>query len=325
MSTPTRVAAFVTALVAAFAVAWGGGRLVGPIDTEPAAHEGEGSHASTPASGDQSDHADDHGDDEGDDHADDHGAAATDVSGLTARADGFTLELADRTLAPGRTRLDLRVLTSSGRPLLDYTREHEKELHLIVVRRDLTGFQHVHPRLDRETGTWSTRVRLAPGVWRVIADFAPAGWEGVTLADDVAVGGELEPAQLPPDTRTAILRTPEGTYTVTLEGDTAPGASTVLTTRVELDGEPVSDLEPYLGAFGHLVALRAGDLGYLHVHPEEGAAGPGVDFATAFPTHGTYRLFLDFKHRGAVRTVAFTVDAGGIPDSGHGQESDHDH
>ena len=57
---------------------------------------------------------------------------------------------------------------------------------------------------------------------------------------------------------------------MTLEGDTAPGASTVLTTRIELDGEPVTDLEPYLGAYGHLVAMRAGDLGYLHVHPEEG-------------------------------------------------------
>ena len=53
------------------------------------------------------------------------------------------------------------------------------------------------------------------------------------------------------------------TRTVALEGDTAPGADTVLTTRIELDGQPVTDLEPYLGAFGHLVAIRSGDLGYL--------------------------------------------------------------
>ena len=232
MSTPWRVVAFVTALVAAFAVAWGGGRLVGPIDTEPAAHESKASHAG----------GDDHADSpDGGDHSD-QGATAADVSGLTARADGFTLDLDERTLPAGRTRLAFRVLTSSGRPLVYYTREHEKDLHLIVVRRDLTGFQHVHPRLDRETGTWSTRVRLTPGVWRVIADFVPEGWQGVTLADDVSVGGELRPAPLPPDTRTATLRTPAGTYTVTLEGDTAPGASTVLTTRILLDREPVDDL-----------------------------------------------------------------------------------
>ena len=307
MSTPLRVAAFVTALVAAFAVAWGGGRLVGPVDTEPvAAHSDmEGDHSS-------------------------HGSASTaaDVGGLTARADGFTLALADRTLPAGRTRLDLQVLTSSGRPLLDYTREHEKNLHLIVVRRDLTGFQHVHPTLDRATGTWSVDVRLTPGVWRVVADLTPEGWDGIALADDVSVAGDFEPVGLPADTRTATVETSDGTYTVTLDGDTAPGADTVLTTTVELDGEPVTDLEPYLGAYGHLVAIRSGDLGYLHVHPEEGGPGPGIDFATAFPTPGTYALFLDFQHRGRVHTAAFTVEASGAP-SGSGDDDaeggDHDH
>ncbi|WP_210503203.1 hypothetical protein [Nocardioides xinjiangensis] len=304
MSTPVRVVAFVTALAAAFAVAWGGGRLVGPLDTEPvAAH---GGMAGVSAHDEQADAA-------GRGAADGHGAHAAGVaaaSGLTARADGLTLALADRTLRPGRQRLDFRVLTSSGRPLLDYTREHEKDLHLIVVRRDLTGFQHVHPTLDRSTGTWSARVRLTPGAWRVVADFTPEDRDGTTLADDVAVAGTFAPADLPVDDRTATLRTDQGTYTVTLTGDTAPGAPTVLTTRIELDGEPVTDLEPYLGAHVHLVAIRAGDLGYLHVHPEEGAPGPGIDFATGFPEPATYRLFLDFRHRGTVRTVAFTVASG---------------
>ena len=106
MSTPLRVVAFVAGLAVAFAVAWGGGRLVGPIDTEPAAHAGAADHGGDAA------------------HADDHGteAAVADVGGLTARADGYTLALADRTADAGRTRLDFQVLTSSGRPLLDYTR-----------------------------------------------------------------------------------------------------------------------------------------------------------------------------------------------------------
>ena len=309
MSTPLRVAAFVTALVAAFAVAWGAGAVVGPIDTDPvAAHEDAG-----------------HDDEAG--HGEEHGAsaAAADAGGLTARADGYTLALTDRDVAAGRTRLDFQVLTSSGRPLLDYTREHEKDLHLIVVRRDLTGFQHVHPVLDRASGTWSVDVRLTPGVWRVIADFTPEGWEGITLADDLAVAGDFAPEPLPDDSRTATLETDEGTYTVSLEGDTAPGASTVLTTRIELDGEPVTDLEPYLGAFGHLVAIRAGDLAYLHVHPEEGEPGPGIDFATAFPEPATYGLFLDFRHRGTVRTAAFTVESGGAPAGDHAEGGDHDH
>lgn len=312
MSTPLRVAAFVTALVATFAVAWGGGRLVGPVDAEPVSGEMAGHEEAA----DAHEETDPHGG---------HSSAVADATGLTARADGFTLALADREVTAGRTRLAFRVLTSSGRPLLDYTREHDKDLHLIVVRRDLTGFQHVHPTLDRSTGTWSVDVRLTPGVWRVVADFTPAGWDGVTVADDLAVAGAFSPAPLPADDRTARIRTAAGTYTVTLEGDTAPGTGTVLTTRIELDGEPVTDLEPYLGAFGHLVAIRAGDLGYLHVHPEEGDPGPGIDFATAFPEPATYRLFLDFRHRGTVHTAAFTVESGGAPSGDHHDEEEGDH
>ncbi|SEC08133.1 hypothetical protein SAMN04489844_1640 [Nocardioides exalbidus] len=299
MSTPLRVAAFVAVLAAAFAAAWGGGRLVGPIEAAPsAAHEGgHGAHTSE----------------------------AADVSGLTAQADGYTLALADRSAEAGRARLEFQVLTSGGRPLLGYTEEHTKDLHLIVVRRDLTGFQHVHPTLDRATGTWSVDVRLTPGVWRVITDFTPEGWDGITLADDLSVAGDFSPEQLPADTRTATVETDQGTYTVTLGGDTAPGVGTVLTTTVELDGEPVDDLEPYLGAFGHLVAIRSGDLGYLHVHPEEGEPGPSIDFATAFPTAGTYRLFLDFQHRGEVHTAAFTVESGGAPSADHEEGGTHEH
>ena len=74
------------------------------------------------------------------------------------------------------------------------------------------------------------------------------------------------------------------------------------------DGEPVTDLEPYLGAYGHLVALRAGDLAYLHVHPE-GGRGP-VAFRAEVPSEGAYHLFLDFKHDGVVRTAAFAVGTG---------------
>jgi hypothetical protein len=82
---------------------------------------------------------------------------------------------------------------------------------------------------------------------------------------------------------------------------------------VRKDGHPVTDLQPYLGAYGHLVALRAGDLAYLHVHPTGhpggGAtpAGPQIRFAAEVPSTGTYRLYLDFRHEGVVRTAELTA------------------
>jgi hypothetical protein len=196
--------------------------------------------------------------------------------------------------------------------LTSYATTHDKDLHLIVVRRDLSGFQHVHPTLDPQ-GTWSAKVDLEPGVWRVFADFDPAGDDGaVTLGTDLFVPGPLAPQPLPAPSTTARV---DG-YTVTLDGSLTPGADSRLTLSVSRDGTPVSDLQPYLAAYGHLVALRQGDLAYLHVHPDGSpgdgrtTSGPDIVFHTTAPSAGTYRLYLDFKHEGVVRTAELTVVAG---------------
>jgi hypothetical protein len=143
----------------------------------------------------------------------------------------------------------------------------------------------------------------------------------MTLGADLSVAGNYQPAAYAPS-RTAQV---DG-YTVELAGDLTAGKTSPLTLTVSRAGVPVTDLQPYLGAYGHLVALRAGDLAYLHVHPDgepgDGVTepGPGVVFYAAVPSEGRYHLYLDFKHRGVVRTAAFTLDAGrsrGSGGSGH--------
>ena len=89
----------------------------------------------------------------------------------------------------------------------------------------------------------------------------------------------------------------------------------MLTLTVSRHGAPVTDLQPYLGAYGHLVTLREGDLAYLHVHPggEPGDGqtkpGPDVEFGAEVPSAGRYHLYLDFRHDGVVRTAPFTLEA----------------
>lgn len=293
MATSRRVAAFAAILAAVLAAGLGLGRLVGPVDTEPVAHEGDG-HTGEQAGG------------HGDEHGGEHGSAAS-AAGLESSAGGYTLHLAHDVLPAGRQRLAFHVRGPDGHPVTSYDVQHEKELHLIVVRRDLTGFQHVHPELAAD-GTWSVGVDLTPGAWRVLADTAPSGAEPVVLGTDLAVPGDFAPEPLGEQELAAAV---DG-YDVTLGGQLTAGIETELSLTVQRGGEPVTDLEPYLGAAGHLVALRAGDLGYLHVHPEdEAGSGPAIRFHTTFPTAGTYRLFLDFQHAGVVRTAAFTVEVGG--------------
>ena len=230
--------------------------------------------------------------------------AADAVRGLAVSADGLTLAL-ERSTAPAGRRFALRfrVLDRGGRPVRRFDVEHTKRMHLIVVRRDMTGFQHVHPTMQAD-GTWTTPVTLAePGSYRVFADFAHDG-ENQTLAGDLNVDGPADWQALP---RPAdFARTGDGYDVRLIGGGSTAGSERELAFSVTRGGSPV-DVEEYLGADGHLVALREGDLAFLHVHPMEREAGSGtIRFMTEFPNAGSYRLFLQFKHEGRVHTAAFT-------------------
>ena len=305
MSTATKVAVFVAGLAAVFAAALGVGAAVGPVADEPVAHDDE--HGGGEAGGHESGHGSDTG-------------TATEVpGGLMVSQAGYTFRLQQGMADPGRgVPVAFTIEGPDGHPVTEYDVEHEELLHLIAVRRDLSGFQHVHPRLD-DTGVWTTDLDLTPGAWRLYADFTATGAEGLTLGTDLAVAGDHRPVPPPEEeVRTATV----DDYTVTVRGDLTAGADAELTLSVSKDGRPVTDLEPYLGAYGHLVALREGDLAYLHVHPDgepgDGATAPGPDvvFYAAVPSDGRYRLFLDFQHDGVVRTAAFALTT---------QEAPHDH
>lgn len=302
MSTTTKLGAFLAGLAMVLAAAFGVGRLVGPLGQASAADESH--HASSAT--EQGAHGG---------HPGATGRAEGEApGGLQVSERGYTLALDQETRSPGPTSLAFRILGPDGKPVTAYQREHDKDLHLIVVRRDLSGFQHVHPRLD-DTGRWTTEVRLTAGTWRVFADFKPKGGVALTLGADLTVPGSQRPEPLPAPARTASV---DG-YRVTLTGGLTPAKGTRLTLTIRKDGRPVTDLQPYLGAYGHLVALRAGDLGYLHVHPDgepgDGttAPGPQVAFHATAPSRGSYRLYLDFKHDGVVRTAEFTVRTEGAP------------
>jgi hypothetical protein len=221
----------------------------------------------------------------------------------------------------GSGTLAFRITGPDGVPVTAFDEVHEERLHLIVVRRDATGFQHVHPRMDA-AGTWRVPLRVdSGGAYRAFADFTPTGGPDTTLGVDLFAAGTFEPATHA-ESRTSTV---DG-YTVTLAGDLVPGATSPLRLTVTRDGAPVTDLQPYLGASGHLVALRQGDLAYLHVHPESPpdttASGPEIPFRADVPSAGIYRLFLDFQVGGVVRTAEFTTTTAAAPAAqpaaGHG-------
>ncbi|OHV72998.1 heavy metal-binding domain-containing protein [Pseudofrankia sp. BMG5.36] len=239
------------------------------------------------------------------------------VRGLSLEQDGYLLgDVAAPDVVGKAGVLSFQVRDGDGDPLTAYTPSHDRDLHFIVVRSDGTQFRHVHPALGSD-GTWSIPwTWTAAGTYRVFADFVPAGRDAsgapdVTLTRTIGVAGDFVPA---PATHTSTTAQVDG-FTVALHGDLHAGTMSGLTVEITHDGKPVTTLQPYLGAFGHLVALRAGDLAYLHVHPEgeepaEGdLSGPKIGFMADVPTAGRYLLYLDFQVDGQVHTATFVVDA----------------
>ncbi|GAA1570852.1 hypothetical protein GCM10009804_29120 [Kribbella hippodromi] len=291
-----RIGAFAGALVLAFGAAYGIGSAVDPI-----------------AAADETSAAAGHGEEMGGMEQNSHGGHASgggQLPGLAVSDAGYTFAPAATFFTNGtKNELRFTIQGPDGKPVTKYTKTHEKDLHLIVVRRDLSGFRHVHPEMAAD-GTWKIPFTFtAGGTWRMYADFQPAGFEStITLGTDVNVSGLYIPVPL---NDPAPVSKVHG-YDVTLAGTPIAGKESELTFTVSKNGKPVTDLQPYLGAFGHLVSLRSGDLAYLHNHPSEHAepgmkGGPSIKFGTTFPTAGTYSLFLDFQHAGAVHTAEFTV------------------
>jgi hypothetical protein len=278
MSVAAKLAGFAAALVALFGV----GALAGGL-LDPSAPGGEAAAAAGHGMG---------------------GAMpAMPVRGLAVAENGLRVVVADPEVRRGVTQpLRFRILDERGRAVRDFDVEHTKRMHLILARRDLTGFQHLHPVMDA-SGTWSVAVRVRDaGSYRLFADFSHDG-RPTTLASDLRVDG---PADLRPLPAPSPITVSDGGYEVRLDHATpSAGKESELRFTVSRDGQPVRT-EPYLGAGGHLVALREGDLAFLHVHPNENDAAVG--FEATFPTTGAYRLFLQFKVGGRVQTAAFTQE-----------------
>ncbi|HTN24445.1 MAG TPA: hypothetical protein VL120_10695 [Solirubrobacteraceae bacterium] len=272
MSAGVRVAAFAALLAVVFAAAALAGQA---LDPGTDAHD---EHAAAPG------------------HAHAHAAAP---AGLSAQQDGLLLVPATTQLAAGRTgRFAFTIADETGRTVRDFDREQARRMHLVVVSRDLADFQHLHPT-QTPSGAWTTALRLpAAGSYRAYADFSTGGARR-TLAVGLLAPGPATPRPLPAPSTTAHT---DG-YDVTLH---AAAAGPVRFT-VSRGGAPVAGLQPYLGARGHLVALRASDLAYEHVHPLAATGAPGeIAFSSAGSAPGSYRLFLQFRHGGRVHTAAFT-------------------
>ncbi|MDO8505067.1 MAG: hypothetical protein Q7S48_00575 [bacterium] len=217
------------------------------------------------------------------------------------------------------------IVDDQGNTLKDFAVTHTKQMHVIVVRKDLVNFQHVHPEFNSSTGKFTLRALVFPtaGPYRIFADFVPAQGQidspampfGVTSSEDVMVEGQYNPEPLGVLEHTGMF---DG-YEVSLVSDPRleVGKKAELAFVLKQDGKSVTDLEEYLGALGHSIVLREGTLDFIHAHPEGDSDSQNgrVNFSVYFPQAGQYKIFTQFQRQGKVSTTDFVVSVGQGMDS----------
>ena len=208
------------------------------------------------------------------------------------------------------------IVDDQGNTLKDFAITHTKPMHVIVVRKDLANFQHVHPDYDSATGIFTFKDLTFPtdGEYRIFADFAPSGGMkdstgmplGVTISEDVKVGSTYNPQSIGSEEKT---KTFEG-YGISLatHGALKSGVESMLMFSISKNSKPVTDLQEYLGALGHSVILKEGTLDFIHAHPlAMGTQNGTVSFMVDFPEAGKYKVFTQFQRVGKVFTTDFVV------------------
>jgi hypothetical protein len=145
------------------------------------------------------------------------------VGGVSLSAAGYRLHVSDTSFPVGVAReFRFQVRDRDGTPVTRFATVHDKRMHLVVVRRDLSGYQHLHPTMASD-GTWSVPLALSvAGSWRAYADFSALDAAGqqvsVTLGVDLSVAGDWAPRALPEPARetkvAGVVRTAEFTLSV---------------------------------------------------------------------------------------------------------------
>ncbi len=244
-----------------------------------------------------------------DDHAHDaeHGAKLA----------GTRIALQNATnLQPGEVTLAFKLYGSDAHEFgpKDLKLAHEKLMHVILVRDDVTGFQHIHP--EYRDGRWSVVTTIATqGLYQMYVDIEPIEEDMVTLRVPLLIGGSTAQPQFARVSTNMSAQVSGFEATLQLSSPLKTKEHTNLTFLVTQNGKPVTQIDPYLGAFGHVVVIRHNDADdYLHGHPitETKPTDGKIVFESEFPIKGVYTIFAQFNINGQVKVFPITVSVENI-------------
>ncbi len=230
------------------------------------------------------------------------------------------------------TKIVFVIVNEQDEVVKDYTISHEKIMHFILVRKDLQGFQHLHPDFNQSTGEFSLDVTFpTDGPYRIYPDFIPTPdnpeKQTVTLSKDISVG-DLSKYQAQPLTADTENSKSENGFNIDYYFGSIPRVEAQIDYSLTISKPNINEqvqLEPYLGAMGHSVIIKEGSLDFIHTHAlgmdmgdMEGMSAAEhaghssepdtADFSTKFSEKGKYKIFTQFQVYGNVITTDYVIE-----------------
>lgn len=214
---------------------------------------------------------------------------------------------------------------SNGEPTSVFQIINEKISHLIIVDSTLSYFEHIHPEQNGNTFTITAKFPKE-NTYRVYIDFQPLGAIEQQFAFTLPIGSNPnnQIASQPVDTN---LTKTFGDYLINVTSSSPLTAKELSLGKIALKfeikssqtGQPITDLKPYLGSFGHLVMINQKSYEYYHVHPAnldipapDQNGGPIVEFLPIGiygPIKpGIYRIFGQFNHANNILVSDYTIE-----------------
>lgn len=210
--------------------------------------------------------------------------------------------LSPERIEPGQPALlTMAVFNGFGQMITEFDILHEKRMHLVIVRDGLDIFAHHHPEI-LENGEFQTRLVFpVPGAYRLYVDFTPRGGQPSTAMNTLTVSGDPPAAPVLEPYVPGQVRTQHLVADVEINQDARRHRLTF--TLFDQHDAPLTDLEPYLGAMGHLVILSVSGQNYIHAHPLDNSTGNKVTFEASFPQPGLYKAWGEFQRNGQVHDI----------------------
>jgi hypothetical protein len=206
------------------------------------------------------------------------------------------------------TEIFIDIKDLSGKVIETFLAVHEKEMHLLAIKKDLSVFQHLHPHY-RGKGRFQVKTTFTKaGEYKFYADFLPEGANQQLASHELVVTGSETKEEVVPD-KLLKKEIDDLTIELILPKAKADEHISLIFTLNDKNGNPITELEPYLGSAGHVVIVSEDMNEFLHVHPvDENTKGPDVEYMTSFPRSGLYKIWGQFKYKQQLYTVPFVIE-----------------